>query len=133
MNSSPSSRTIASDSAVLSTGTLPAALSVAALSPVGGSHFCLPTVTPSRYPSPQSWGGPYSNPQMDDLLEKARTTTDNAKRKEYYIQIQQIIEDEVPIMFWYVKNNIEAVTDKIGGYKQSFTLRRMFLKDTTVG
>jgi hypothetical protein len=36
-------------------------------------------------------------------------------------------------MFWYVKNSIEAVTDKVGGYKQSFTQRRIFLKDTTLG
>jgi hypothetical protein len=42
-------------------------------------------------------------------------------------------EDEVCWMYWYVKNNIEAVTDKVGGYKQSFTQRRIFIKDTTVG
>ena len=75
----------------------------------------------------------YSNPKMDDLLEQARSTTDNAKRKDLYTQIQLIVEEDVPEMFWYVKNNIEAVTDKVGGYKQSFTQRRMFLKDTTVG
>ena len=32
-----------------------------------------------------------------------------------------------------IKNNIEGVTDKVGGYKQSFTQRRIFLKDTTLG
>jgi ABC-type transport system substrate-binding protein len=58
---------------------------------------------------------------------------DQAKRKELYVQIQKIVEDEVPSMFWYVRNNIEAVTDKLGGYKQSFTQRRIFLKDTTLG
>jgi len=75
----------------------------------------------------------YSDPKMDDLLEKARSTIDQAKRKEYYIEIQKMVEEDVPYMFWYVKNNIEAVTDKVSGYKQSFTLRRMFLKDSTVG
>jgi peptide/nickel transport system substrate-binding protein len=75
----------------------------------------------------------YSSPKMDDLLEQARTTTDQAKRKALYIEIQKIAEDEALWMYWYVKNNIEAVTDKVGGYKQSFTQRRIFLKDTTVG
>jgi peptide/nickel transport system substrate-binding protein len=75
----------------------------------------------------------YSDPKMDDLLEQARTTSDTAKRKELYKQVQLMVEDEVPSMFWYVKNNIEAVTDKLSGYKQSFTLRRMFLKDSSIG
>ena len=70
---------------------------------------------------------------MDELLEQARTTLDQAKRKALYIEIQKIVEEDVPMMFWYVKNNIEAVTDKVGGYKQSFTQRRIFLKDTTSG
>jgi peptide/nickel transport system substrate-binding protein len=75
----------------------------------------------------------YSDPKMDDLLEQARNTTDNAKRKDLYTQIQLMVEEEVPSMFWYVKNNIEAVTDKVSGYKQSFTQRRIFLKDTSIG
>jgi peptide/nickel transport system substrate-binding protein len=75
----------------------------------------------------------YSDPKMDDLLEKARTTLDQGKRKEHYIEIQKMIEDAVPYMYWYVRFNIEGVTDKVGGYKQSFTQRRIFLKDTTVG
>jgi peptide/nickel transport system substrate-binding protein len=75
----------------------------------------------------------YSNPQMDALLEQARSTLDDAKRRDLYKQIQLIVEEDVPWMFWYVKNNIEAVTDKVGGYKQSFTQRRIFLKDTTIG
>jgi len=75
----------------------------------------------------------YSDPKMDDLLEQARVTTDQAKRKQLYLEIQKMAEDEALWMYWYVKNNIEAVTDKVGGYKQSFTQRRIFLKDTTVG
>jgi peptide/nickel transport system substrate-binding protein len=75
----------------------------------------------------------YSNPKMDELLEQARSTVDQAKRKDLYTQIQLIVEEDVPGMFWYVKNNIEGVTDKVGGYKQSFTQRRIFLKDTSIG
>ena len=75
----------------------------------------------------------YSDPKMDELLEQARTTIDQAKRKALYTEIQKIAEDEVLWMYWYVKNNTEAVTEKVGGYKQSFTQRRIFLKDTTIG
>ena len=74
----------------------------------------------------------YSNPRMDELLDKARSTLDPAKRKELYLEIQRILEEDVPWMYWYVKFNIEAVSDKVSGYKQSFTQRRIFLKDTVV-
>ena len=60
----------------------------------------------------------YSNPKMDDLLEQARTTPDNAKRKDLYTQVQLIVEEDVPYMFWYVKNNIEA-RDRQGGRLQA--------------
>ncbi len=42
----------------------------------------------------------YSNPQVDDLLEKARATTDQAQRKELYQQIQKIVVDDAPFV-WY--------------------------------
>jgi peptide/nickel transport system substrate-binding protein len=87
----------------------------------------------STYKTGAEGNNGYSDPKMDQLLEQARTTTDQAKRKELYIEIQKMIEEDVPVMYWYVKNNIEAVTDKVGGYKQSFTQRRIFFKDTTVG
>jgi peptide/nickel transport system substrate-binding protein len=74
----------------------------------------------------------YTNPKMDELLDRAQTTTDEAKRKELYLEIQNIIDDDVPWMYWYVKFNIEALSDKVSGYKQSFTQRRIFFKDTVL-
>ena len=87
----------------------------------------------STYKTDAEGNNGYSDPKMDQLLDQARSTIDGAKRKELYFQIQKMIEEDVPVMYWYVKFNIEAVTDKVGGYKQSFTQRRIFLKDTTVG
>ena len=87
----------------------------------------------STYKTDAEGNNGYSDPKMDQLLDQARSTTDQAKRKELYFQIQKMIEEDVPVMYWYVKFNIEAVTDKVGGYKQSFTQRRIFLKDTTIG
>jgi peptide/nickel transport system substrate-binding protein len=40
----------------------------------------------------------YSNPAFDDLVDQARTETDEAKRKELYIAVRQIVFDEVPII-----------------------------------
>jgi peptide/nickel transport system substrate-binding protein len=40
----------------------------------------------------------YSNPAFDELVDQARTETDEAKRKELYIAVRQIAFDEVPII-----------------------------------
>ncbi len=42
----------------------------------------------------------YSNPQVDDLLDKARTTTDQSQRKEFYQQAQKIMVDDAPMAWW---------------------------------
>ncbi|OQM74279.1 peptide ABC transporter substrate-binding protein [Pseudaminobacter manganicus] len=43
--------------------------------------------------------GYYSNPEVDKLLEEARTSTDQAKRAELYKQMQQIVHDDAPWAF----------------------------------
>jgi peptide/nickel transport system substrate-binding protein len=42
----------------------------------------------------------YSNPQVDDLLDKARVATDQAQRKDFYQQAEKIIVDDAP-MAWF--------------------------------
>jgi peptide/nickel transport system substrate-binding protein len=42
----------------------------------------------------------YSNPQVDDLLDKARAATEQAQRKQLYQQAEKIIVDDAP-MAWY--------------------------------
>lgn len=42
----------------------------------------------------------YSNKQVDDLLEKARQTNDEAKRRDYYQQAQKQIVDDAPLVFY---------------------------------
>jgi len=41
----------------------------------------------------------YSDPVMDDLLEKGRVTTDLEERKEIYDRIQKRLVEEMPILF----------------------------------
>lgn len=39
----------------------------------------------------------YRNSQVDDLLEKAVITTDRAKRKDLYVQVQKIVMEDMPV------------------------------------
>jgi peptide/nickel transport system substrate-binding protein len=47
-------------------------------------------------------GMQYSNPQLDDLMSQALQTTDHAKRKPIYAQIQDILAEDLPapILFY---------------------------------
>ena len=49
-------------------------------------------------------GMQYSNPQLDDLVDKALATTDHSKRKPIYAQIQNILAEDIPAaMLFYPK------------------------------
>jgi peptide/nickel transport system substrate-binding protein len=43
--------------------------------------------------------GYYQNKQLDEILEKARTSTDQAERASLYAQVQQIVHDDAPWLF----------------------------------
>ncbi|MCO6186626.1 ABC transporter substrate-binding protein [Rhizobium sp. L1K21] len=43
--------------------------------------------------------GYYSNPKVDELLEKARQSTDQAERAKLYKEMQQIVHDDAPWVF----------------------------------
>ncbi len=43
--------------------------------------------------------GYYSNPKVDALLEKARSSTDQAERAKLYKQMQEIVHDDAPWVF----------------------------------
>ncbi len=47
----------------------------------------------------------YSNPQVDRLIDQARSELDQGKRKQFYAQIQRILAEELPsINLWYLDN-----------------------------
>ena len=72
----------------------------------------------------------YSNPAYDAIVEEARATLDLEARHDLYNQAAQILLEESPAIFWYVGENIEAVTANVRDYTQSYTGRRIFLKKT---
>jgi peptide/nickel transport system substrate-binding protein len=62
----------------------------------------VPYLTLRTEASPENGGfnsGYYSNPQVDDLLAKARSSTEQAERAELYAQVQEIVHEDAPWLF----------------------------------
>jgi len=55
----------------------------------------------------------YSNPEVDAMLDEARSTTDEARRKELYKKIQEIVLEEAPRIFLYQENQYYGVSQKL--------------------
>ncbi|MDX1686964.1 MAG: hypothetical protein R3248_03185, partial [Candidatus Promineifilaceae bacterium] len=66
--------------------------------------------------SPQNLGG-YSNPEVDALLEAARTEQDAAARLDLYAQAEEMIIEDAPAAF--VNHSLTAVLVKpyVKGYE----------------
>ena len=50
--------------------------------------------------------GFYTNPRVDELLHNARTSTDPEERSVYYAEIQDILQEDLPIvnLYWQFQN-----------------------------
>jgi 4-phytase/acid phosphatase/peptide/nickel transport system substrate-binding protein len=63
----------------------------------------------------------YSNPELDGLLEKARTTPDTDKRIDIYCAISRLINKEA-IWFWTFQNTYYAIsTAKLKGLPKMYS------------
>jgi peptide/nickel transport system substrate-binding protein len=60
--------------------------------------------------------GRYSNPQVDKLLDEARTLYDTAERKKRYDAAQTILQDELPIIYLYNETRFFALRSTIQGF-----------------
>jgi oligopeptide transport system substrate-binding protein len=60
--------------------------------------------------------GKYSNPELDALLERARTEQDVTKRIAMYQQAEQMIVDDVPVMFTIHSLSYVLVKPYVKGY-----------------
>src|SRR5581483_7163860 len=64
-------------------------------------HIFYSTSTPPR----RANRGYYSNPKVDQLIDEARRTIDQQRRKELYGQVQEIVARDLPyINLWYFDN-----------------------------
>jgi peptide/nickel transport system substrate-binding protein len=57
----------------------------------------------------------YDNAEVDKLIEKGRSTFDQAKRKKYYDRIQEILAEEQPYTFLYVPDALPIVHSRFHG------------------
>lgn len=71
----------------------------------------------------------YSNPKADELIAAATATTDQAKRKEIYQQLQQLLLDDAPWVNLYIANQFEAMKSYVKGYTHIATGTNYTLKD----
>ncbi|HYW89334.1 MAG TPA: ABC transporter substrate-binding protein [Chloroflexota bacterium] len=71
----------------------------------------------------------YSNPKADELIAAGTATTDQAKRKQIYQQLQQLLLDEVPWVNLYIANQFEAMKTYVKGYTHIPTGTNYTLKD----
>ena len=69
----------------------------------------------------------YSNPKMDALLVKARSTFSMDERKALYLQIQQLVIEDSPMVFLLVMPTGQAMTAKLKGFTHYPTME-VYLK-----
>ena len=58
----------------------------------------------------------YCNPEVDRLLNEARTTLDQAKRKELYDAAQAILQEDLPIIYTYYQPWPFVLSSKVKGF-----------------
>jgi peptide/nickel transport system substrate-binding protein len=71
----------------------------------------------------------YSNPKADELIAAGIATTDQAKRKQIYQQLQQLLLDDLPWINLYIANQFEAMKTYVKGYTHISTGTNYALKD----
>ena len=76
--------------------------------------------------------GYYSNPKVDELLEAARSSTDQAERAKLYREMQEIVQEDAPWVFVANWKQNAVTSERVSGFKlqPSFFL---LLKDVTKG
>ena len=57
----------------------------------------------------------YKNGEVDDLLEKGRSTFDRRERKDAYDRIQEILAEDLPYIFLYVPDAMPIFSARFRG------------------
>lgn len=68
----------------------------------------------------QNYAG-WQNPEIDALTVQGVHSVDIEKRKEVYFRIQEIIEEEYPVIPLYFRANIDAIKNSVTNYKPNPT------------
>ena len=60
------------------------------------------------------WG--YSNPEVDKLFAEARTVFEPEKRKAVYDKVQEILNDDQPVVFLHNPKELQAINAKVKNF-----------------
>ena len=72
----------------------------------------------------------YNNPQVDALLEQGRTLLTQDERKPVYNQVEQIVVNDAPEIYFYFYDQYEALRDYVKGYKHMANASKLTFKRT---
>lgn len=59
----------------------------------------------------------YSNPKVDELLERGRTISSRSEQLEIYRQVQKILAEDLPAFFLWYPEQIAAYRKRVEGYQ----------------
>ncbi len=62
--------------------------------------------------------GYYRNPEVDRLILEGRSTFDREKRRKAYVEIQKIVQQDLPYISLYLQTNVAVMRSNIDGYVQ---------------
>jgi peptide/nickel transport system substrate-binding protein len=88
-------------------------------------YFARPTVDTALYPfyhSTGSWNRQlwlYKEPRVDQILDEARKTNDDAARKALFEKFQAVVEETVPSIIAYSAAHVNGVSRKVDGFKST--------------
>ncbi|RPI42621.1 MAG: peptide transporter subunit: periplasmic-binding component of ABC superfamily, partial [Hyphomicrobiaceae bacterium] len=88
-------------------------------------YFARPTIDTALYPfyhSAGSWNRQlwlYKNARVDELLDTARKTNDEAKRKDLFLEFQKIVDETVPGIIAYSAAHVNGVRKEVEGFKST--------------
>ncbi|PTM43340.1 ABC transporter substrate-binding protein [Bosea sp. 124] len=100
-------------------------------------YFARPTIDTAIYPfyhSSGSWNKQlwiYKDARVDQLLDEARKTNDEAARKKIFEKFQEIAEETVPGIIAYSAAHVNGVSKKVEGFK-STPMQWLELKNVSI-
>ena len=66
----------------------------------------------------------YNNPKMDAILVKARSTFSQEERRSLYLQIQQLVIEDAPMVFLVVMPTASRTPSTLAGGKRTLDRRQ---------
>jgi peptide/nickel transport system substrate-binding protein len=100
-------------------------------------YFARPTIDTALYPfyhSTGSWNRQlwlYRNDRVDELLDLARKTNDEIKRKQIFDEFQKVVDETVPSIIAYSALHANGVSKDVEGF-QSTPMQWLELKEVSL-